>query len=145
MLFQVLERVHVGLVSNEWQTLDFLCPEGAPHVESAPSRRVVITFRVFGGDYGLGLDVETIRGPAPASPSGGAAPTWDGKPITSAVVSNVSTRLWGDSCPVSVGNRLLSINCVPVGPLSASSLRDLLYPPTSTPLTCIMLEFEVEP
>ena len=55
---QRLEGVHNNLMQNVPQTLSF---RRKTPMRPCPSKRIVMTFRAFGGDYGLGLDVDEVR------------------------------------------------------------------------------------
>jgi hypothetical protein len=121
---QELEKIHVSLMANQWQTLLFECPPEATHLAAAPRKHVIVHFRAFGGDYGIGVDVEEEGG-------------------TRAVVSSVAPQMWGSGCPVSPGDKLLSINGVRVEGHTASQIRDMLYTRVRSPLTSVLLQFEV--
>ena len=81
---QKLEQVHIELLKNSsWQTLDFVAPADSAHVVHKPAKRVVLAFRAFGGDYGIGIDVEEVRSVSSRFPF---ASTRMQQPLSTAVV-----------------------------------------------------------
>ena len=139
-VWQRLESVHLALLRNDtWQSLELVVPESSRHIDAVPAKRVMLAFRAFGGDYGLGFDVEQVLpGPTfacasnhvftltaslhvPPLPQGGS-----GAP-SSSTVSHVSHRMWGASCPVKLGDKLLSVNGTPVDKLTAEQVLKQLH------------------